>query len=293
MSFSNTNSDSRLVFDSPSNSTFTRKLTLPRSNEKVNQKTGKKHPNIFRTKPRGARYREKEKCKEREEKLERRRIDLLVPHQKRKRDEDRDDGGNNRLGCENDGSGKMSRARVTEKMMRTLGREENPITNSDLPKRSDHVISCAIGHQRAEQRGATMNMTYAKVRTAQLETQSRAKKTGLFKGCLFYFTGSTGPKVSSLQLRNLISENGGCFTTIQTSACTHIIANNGLSGSKTQKHLDLQGGRRSSSQARIVRVEWLLDSVDKGRKLSEAGYGTVKHPTQPDLFDTIGVKPLS
>nr|ODN95065.1 hypothetical protein L204_04412 [Cryptococcus depauperatus CBS 7855] len=182
MSFSNTNSDSRLVFDSPSNSTFTRKLTLPRSNEKVNQKTGKKHPNIFRTKPRGARYREKEKCKEREEKLERRRIDLLVPHQKRKRDEDRDDGGNNRLGCENDGSGKMSRARVTEKMMRTLGREENPITNSDLPKRlilgywlSDHVISCAIGHQRAEQRGATMNMTYAKVRTAQLETQSRAK----------------------------------------------------------------------------------------------------------------------
>ncbi|WVQ78547.1 hypothetical protein IAT38_000633 [Cryptococcus sp. DSM 104549] len=182
-----------------------------------------------------------------------------------------------------------SRARTTEQMMRTLGKGNNPITNSDMPSRTDHVVSCATGHQRNDQRGAGQTWTYAKVRDAQMEKQSRESKTALFKGCLFYFNGSTGEKVSNIQLRNMITTNGGRFTTIQGSSCTHVIANNGLSGRKAQKVIDAQGAR--ARQTKVVRVEWVLDCVERGVKLSEAGYGVIEDPTQPNLFKTLGVKP--
>lgn len=48
--------------------------------------------------------------------------------------------------------------------------------------------------------------------TTTTAKRQREQRTNIFKGCLFYFNGSTGPKVSNLQLRNLISENGGRFT---------------------------------------------------------------------------------
>jgi hypothetical protein len=42
---------------------------------------------------------------------------------------------------------------------------------------------------------------------------------------------------------------------MQSSSCTHIIANGGLSGSKTQKFLNGQGGRGASRRAKVVKIE--------------------------------------
>jgi hypothetical protein len=45
---------------------------------------------------------------------------------------------------------------------------------------------------------------------------------------------------------------------VQSSSCTHIIANGGLSGSKTQKFLNGQGGRGASRRAKVVKIECML-----------------------------------
>lgn len=37
------------------------------------------------------------------------------------------------------------------------------------------------------------------------------QKTSILAGCVFYINGSTGPKVSNLQLQNIITSNGGRF----------------------------------------------------------------------------------
>ncbi|WVQ98879.1 hypothetical protein IAU59_006010 [Kwoniella sp. CBS 9459] len=188
--------------------------------------------------------------------------------------------------------GKKSRSQVTERMLNTRGKEVNPVTNSDLYTRTDHFVSCSTGHQQSNRSGAGEgSWTYWKVRSAQMNNQARAQQTSIFSGCTIYINGSTGPKVSNLQVQHLISSNGGRLAPTQSSSCTHIIANGGLSGTKTQKWIDGQGSRGASRRAKVIKVEWVLDSVEKGVKLSEAGYGMVEDPSQPNLFKTLGVKP--
>lgn len=65
---------------------------------------------------------------------------------------------------------------------------------------------------------------------------------------------------------------------MQSSSVTHIIANGGLSGSKTQKWLDGQAGRGGAKRCKVVRVEWVLDSVERGRRVLERQYGVIEHP---------------
>lgn len=38
------------------------------------------------------------------------------------------------------------------------------------------------------------------------------QETDLFKGCVFYINGSTGPRVSNLQAQHIITQNGGRFS---------------------------------------------------------------------------------
>ncbi|WVW82937.1 hypothetical protein I302_104952 [Kwoniella bestiolae CBS 10118] len=187
---------------------------------------------------------------------------------------------------------RKSRSMVTQRMLSSRGSDVNPITNSDLYSRTDHFVSSSTGHQQSNRGGGSEgSWTYWQVRSAQMNDQARVKQTDIFKGCVVYLNGSTGPKVSNLQVQHLISSNGGRLAPLQSSSCTHIIANGGLSGTKTQKHIDGQGTRGASRRAKVVKVEWILDSVEKGQKLSEAGYGMVEDPSQPNLFKTLGVKP--
>ncbi|KAI9637868.1 BRCT domain-containing protein [Dioszegia hungarica] len=186
----------------------------------------------------------------------------------------------------------MSREKQTARMLSTLGKEVNPITNSDLYSRTDHFVSAATGHQQSNRGGGSAGAgTYWEVRTAKMEEQARAKKSDLLKGLVFYINGSTGPRVSNLQLQHLITANGGRFVPMQSASCTHILASGGLSGTKTQKWIDGQGGRGSAKRMKVVSVDWLLDSVEKGVKLSEAGYGMITDPSQHNLFSAFGTKP--
>jgi hypothetical protein len=130
-----------------------------------------------------------------------------------------------------------------ERKMSTLGKDSNPITNSDLYTRTDHFVSAATGHQVSNRGGGSSGAaTYWSVRTAKMEEQAREKvclclsghgpghreytfggvsprcysyrrgqKSDLLKGLLFYINGSTGPRVSNLQVQHLITSHGGRF----------------------------------------------------------------------------------
>jgi len=186
---------------------------------------------------------------------------------------------------------RLDRAQAMEHMISTLGNGVNPITDSDLYSRTDHFVSASTGHQQSNRGGGSAGAkTYWDVRTAKMLDQAREQKSDILKGCVFYINGSTGPRVSNLQLQHMITSNGGRFLPMQSSSCTHIVAS-GLSGSKTQKFIDGQGGRGASQRAKVVRVEWVLDCVDKGMRLSEIGYGVIEDPSQKTLFAAFGVMP--
>jgi hypothetical protein len=90
---------------------------------------------------------------------------------------------------------------------------------------------------------------------------------------------------------------------MQSGSCTHIIANGGLSGTKTQKWIDGQGSRGLAKRMKVVTTDckfsplfnqsceeeqgeiadWvgILDSVASGKRVPEAGYGVIKDPVSP------------
>ncbi|TXT13667.1 hypothetical protein VHUM_01034 [Vanrija humicola] len=184
----------------------------------------------------------------------------------------------------------QSRSRVTERMLNSMTSDDNPITHSNAFANTDHVHSCSTGHQqRGGDRGfwATARdlglkpegekHTYWSVRTAKVEAGAREKLTPHSAGCVIAINGPTGPKVSNLQLQNLITANGGRFAPHIHSGCTHVVAER-LSGSKSQKYINGQGSRGASRRSQVVKVEWVLDCVAKGRRISEAGYSSVEDP---------------
>lgn len=100
--------------------------------------------------------------------------------------------------------------------------------------------------------------------------------------------GPTGPKVSNLQLQNMITANGGRYLPHQSSRCTHVVASR-LSGTKAQKYINGQGSRGAAQRTQAVRVECehhahaslmtgVLDCIAQGKRLSEAGYLVVEDP---------------
>ncbi|BEJ16505.1 hypothetical protein CspHIS471_0511100 [Cutaneotrichosporon sp. HIS471] len=189
-------------------------------------------------------------------------------------------------------------------MLNTLNSSKNPITHSDAFSRTAHVHSLSSGHQqRNGDRGFWANArsahfsteglsesgTYWSVRTAKVEAQSRDKTKSILVGCTIAINGHTGP-LSNLQLQNLITSNGGRFAPHLHGGCTHVVAER-LAGGKTQKVIDGQGGRSASRRAKVVKVQWVIDSVAAGKRLSEAGYMVIADPSQKSLFTALDIKP--
>lgn len=58
----------------------------------------------------------------------------------------------------------------------TLGKDTNPITNSDLYSRTDHFVSASTGHQQSNRGGGSGGAaTYWEVRMAKTADQARGK----------------------------------------------------------------------------------------------------------------------
>jgi hypothetical protein len=108
----------------------------------------------------------------------------------------------------------------------------------------------------------------------------------IFRILCFYIIGSTAPLVSDHKLKYLISSHGGSLSLSHTrKTVTHVIigtahnhlikgsgAGGALAGTKIQKEITRTRGKG----VKYVGVEWVLDSVKAGKRVSEAIYENVR-----------------
>lgn len=113
------------------------------------------------------------------------------------------------------------------------------------------------------------------------QQQPPPRRRGLFDGVVVYVNGSTHPLVSDHKLKHLLAEHGGRLSThLGRRQVTHVvlgrggssIAGGGLAGGKLQKEIRKAGG----CGVKFVGVEWVLESVKAGKRLSEARFAHVK-----------------
>lgn len=116
----------------PNASSSNQNFNIPQRNPLPNPITGKQLPKLYRQQSKSGRLKDKRQQNEKEERLKKRKAEFFNSRQKRSRSEVLDENTGDVEGDENKVE---SRARVTERMIRTLGKQGNPITNSDLPKR--------------------------------------------------------------------------------------------------------------------------------------------------------------
>ncbi|KAH9822040.1 BRCT domain, a BRCA1 C-terminus domain [Teratosphaeria destructans] len=105
-----------------------------------------------------------------------------------------------------------------------------------------------------------------------------AKPSQIFKNLTFYINGSTAPTISDHKLKHLISTHGGSLSiALGRRTVTHVIlgrpnsaggCGGGLAGSKIQKEVARKGG----CAVKFVTVEWVVESVKAGKRLSEARF---------------------
>ncbi|BFZ61100.1 hypothetical protein YB2330_002158 [Saitoella coloradoensis] len=92
----------------------------------------------------------------------------------------------------------------------------------------------------------------------------------IFKGCTLYFNGYVGPSYSDHRLKHLVALHGGKIaSTYRIKSCTHVIVGQtGLAANKIQKELSRAGG----GGVKFVGVEWVVESLEGGRRCRESGY---------------------
>jgi len=88
----------------------------------------------------------------------------------------------------------------------TLGKEDNPVTNSTSYSRTLHVQSNATGHQGGG--GGASGRGWALHRNAKLAIQAAEKETDTLRGVVGYISGYTGD-VTNLELRACVERQGG------------------------------------------------------------------------------------
>ncbi|CEJ94675.1 hypothetical protein VHEMI10192 [[Torrubiella] hemipterigena] len=117
------------------------------------------------------------------------------------------------------------------------------------------------------------------------QTQQEVQtKKGIFDGLTVYVNGSTYPLISDHKLKRVLLENGASMAMhLGRRRVTHVVlgrpsgkgdggAEGGLAGGKMEKEIRRGGG----GGIKYVGVEWVLESVKAGVRLSEARFANVK-----------------
>ncbi|KAF9055531.1 hypothetical protein BDZ89DRAFT_1088102 [Hymenopellis radicata] len=159
-------------------------------------------------------------------------------------------------------------------LLNTLPHESNPLTHSDLYERSDHVVSLSTGHQVADGRTPGSHPDYIQLRGKKLEVQRQVsadvKNDGsrILRNTRIYINGFLAD-TTDIEMKRIITQAGGQVL-MTPSGATHILTSQGLSGSKTHKLLT------SKKPVHVVKPEWVTDSIDAGKRLSERPYNIIK-----------------
>ncbi len=112
------------------------------------------------------------------------------------------------------------------------------------------------------------------------EKSEKEKEKGIFTGLCIYINGSTAPAIGDHMLKHLLAEHGAHISiALGRRSVTHVIvgrpndgrgggAGGGLAGSKIQKEIQRVRGKG----VKFVGVEWVIESVKAGKRLSEARF---------------------
>jgi hypothetical protein len=120
--------------------------------------------------------------------------------------------------------------------------------------------------------------------TAESKSQSRTtperspdepRPPQIFRSLNLYVNGSTAPLVSDHRLKQLWVQHGGSVSIrLGRKTVTHVVLGNTgggggrLAAGKIQKEISTVRGQG----VKYVTAKWVLDSVEKGKRLSEAAY---------------------
>jgi hypothetical protein len=115
------------------------------------------------------------------------------------------------------------------------------------------------------------------------ERDKISRKRGIFDGLVIYINGSTHPVISDHKLKHTLAENGARISFhLGRRQVTHVIlgrpsglnsgAGGGLSGTKMEKEIRRVGG----CGVKYVGVEWVLESIKSGKRVSETGFSNLK-----------------
>ncbi|QSZ32526.1 hypothetical protein DSL72_002104 [Monilinia vaccinii-corymbosi] len=120
---------------------------------------------------------------------------------------------------------------------------------------------------------------------SKVEDEDLARKSrGIFDELVVYINGSTYPMVSDHKLKQLLAENGARMSMhLGRRQVTHVIlgkpsqgvgsgAGGGLAGGKLGKEIRRIGG----CGVKYVGVEWVLESIKAGKRLSETRFSNLK-----------------
>ncbi|CDO71329.1 hypothetical protein BN946_scf184908.g87 [Trametes cinnabarina] len=181
-----------------------------------------------------------------------------------------------------EGQSKPSSSALTKHLLNTLREKSNPITNSDIYQRSDHICSAATGHQRGEGRGP--GKAYCDARTKKLADQlpeKPAEGVQVLRNVRIYINGYL-ENTTDIEMKRIVTLAGGQMLHTASGA-THILTSQQLNGAKTQKLLT----SKSKHIVHVVRPEWVMDSISAGKRLSEREYSVIKTTNVlkiPDMF---------
>ena len=99
--------------------------------------------------------------------------------------------------------------------------------------------------------------------------------TSIFNSLTLFILGSTFPLVSDHALKHLFTSHGGSIALgLARKRVTHVVVGGGeagggaLAASKIQKEAKRVGGK----SLKFVKVDWVLESVRNGRRLTEGGF---------------------
>ncbi|KAE9577892.1 DNA repair protein REV1 [Colletotrichum fructicola] len=140
----------------------------------------------------------------------------------------------------------------------------------------------------------------ARRREDEEKEEKAAVGRGLFEGVTVYVNGSTHPIISDHKLKRVLVENGARMSIhLGRRQVTHVIvgrpagvgagAGGGLASSKLEKEIRKVGG----CGVKYVGVEWVLESLKAGTRLSEARFAPLKvaREGQKSVYGMFGKSP--
>ncbi|EGR53136.1 uncharacterized protein TRIREDRAFT_41794, partial [Trichoderma reesei QM6a] len=184
------------------------------------------------------------------------------------------------------GSGRGRAGRIVMDMLTRPGLMRQTL-EANQPKqanaRDSHDGEFIVGDANLTAEERLMQQRRLEDEDKQKQAQGNPRK--LFDGVTVYVNGSTFPLVSDHRLKQLISENGGNMSlNLGRRKVTHVILGRpngstegkglggGLAATKLEKEIRKIGG----CGVKFVSVEWVLQSIQEGRRLPEARFSNVK-----------------